>query len=121
MSHPTEPALHPDQEPVRYLHAHFEDDRRFPGGKLWGYVGSLALTFAAFGAVVQRLLPPTALMTLILGLAVAQAGLQLGVFMHLRESRGPSWQIAGLALALFIAVGLVGMSIWVMLFKSGVS
>ncbi|MBX5467565.1 MAG: cytochrome C oxidase subunit IV family protein [Firmicutes bacterium] len=109
------------EEHLPYLEAHFESETRFPWIKVVGYAGSLVLTLVAFWAVSAHWMSPTALLAFILGLAVAQAALQLGVFMHLRESRGPSWQIAGLGLGLFIAVGLVGMSIWIMLFKSGVS
>jgi cytochrome aa3 quinol oxidase subunit IV len=93
----------------------------FPWLQIWGYIGSLVLTFGAFGLVVYHLMTPLMLLVVILTLAVGQAALQLGVFMHLREARGPAWQIVPLGLAFFIALGMVGMSIWIMLFKSGVS
>lgn len=86
-----------------------------------GYAGSLMLTVLAFGLVVDHVLPPAALLVVLLVLATGQAALQLGVFMHLRESRGLAWQILPLGLAFAIAFGMVGMSIWIMMFKSGVS
>jgi cytochrome aa3-600 menaquinol oxidase subunit 4 len=93
----------------------------FPTVQIWGYAGSLLLTFASFFLVIRHLMPPVLLLAVILTLAVGQAALQLGVFMHVRESRGPAWQIVPLGLAFFIAFGMIGMSIWIMLFKSGVS
>ena len=70
---------------------------------------------------MNHVLPPVALLSVILTLAVIQAGLQLGVFMHLKEGRGLAWQLIPLYLVFLIAIGMVGMSIWIMLFKSGVS
>jgi cytochrome aa3-600 menaquinol oxidase subunit 4 len=93
----------------------------FPSVQIWGYAGSLVLTFGSFFLVTRHLMPPVLLLAVILTLAVGQAALQLGVFMHVRESRGPAWQILPLGLAFFIATGMIGMSIWIMLFKSGVS
>jgi cytochrome aa3 quinol oxidase subunit IV len=93
----------------------------FPWSQLVGYVGSLALTLSAYVLVTRHVLSLLLLPPLLLLMAAVQAGLQLGVFMHLRESRGPAWQVPVVALALFTALGLVGMSIWIMLFKSGVS
>ncbi|AUW95608.1 hypothetical protein BXT84_13935 [Sulfobacillus thermotolerans] len=89
--------------------------------QIFGYIGSLLLTIAALLAVVQHILSPIGLLTVILILAVAQAALQLGIFMHLRESRGSTWHIITLGLGIVIALGLVGMSMWIMTFKSGVS
>ncbi len=93
----------------------------FPWAQVMGYVFSLLLTFAALLLVVDHAMPPILLLAVILALALGQAGLQLGVFMHLRESRGTAWQLLPLGLAFFIAFALVGTSIWIMLFKTGVS
>lgn len=66
-------------------------------------------------------MPAAPLATVALVLAAVQAALQLGVFMHLRESRGPAWQVIPLALVFLMAAVLVGLSIWIMAFKWGVS
>jgi cytochrome aa3-600 menaquinol oxidase subunit 4 len=108
------------EDHLKFLNPVIESEG-FPWLQVAGYGVSLLLTFAAFGLVVYHLMPPLMLLAVILVLAVGQALLQLGVFMHLRESRGPAWQIVPLGLALLIAGGMVGMSIWIMLFKSGVS
>jgi len=90
---------------------------RFPRAQIGGYGGSILLTLVSFLLVTCHLMPPTALLAVILALAVGQAALQLSVFLHVRES-GPAWQIVPLALAFLITLGLIGMSIWIMLFKS---
>jgi cytochrome aa3 quinol oxidase subunit IV len=104
----------------RWLSPHIErtDSARL---QVWGYAGSVVLTFLAYGLVMNRLMPPALLLAVVLTLALGQAALQLGVFMHLRESRGPAWQVIPLLLAFFIAFGMIGMSVWIMAFKSGVS
>jgi cytochrome aa3-600 menaquinol oxidase subunit 4 len=106
---------------LAFLAPRFAAEAGFPWIQVWGFAGSLLLTVGALWLVTRRLLAPNLLLAVILLLAVGQAALQLGVFMHLREGRGAAWQLLGLGLAFFIAIGLIGMSIWIMMFKSGVS
>ncbi len=89
--------------------------------QILGYLASLVLTLAATLLVVHHLIAPLYLPAVILLLAVVQAGIQLGFFMHLREGVGLSWQVAVLILAGIVALGIVIFSIWIMAFKSGVS
>ncbi len=105
---------------LTFLKPRFEEEK-FPTVQIAGYIGSLVLTFAAYFLVMNHVLPGLALLAVILVLAGLQAALQLGVFMHLKESRGLAWQLIPLYLVFLIALGMVGMSIWIMLFKSGVS
>jgi cytochrome aa3 quinol oxidase subunit IV len=93
----------------------------FPTRQIAGYVTSLILTGLAFALVAYRLLPLSTLLIVILVLAFIQAAIQLGVFMHLREGRGTTWHLPIIGLGLFVGLGIVGFSIWIMLFKSGVS
>jgi cytochrome aa3-600 menaquinol oxidase subunit 4 len=117
---PTEQPAREAGEALGFLMPHFAADGP-PWPQVTAYVVSLLLTFAAVFLTVNRLLSPRLLLALILALAAGQGGLQLGVFMHLRESRGPAWHVLALGLALATGIGLVGMSIWIMAFKSGVS
>lgn len=105
---------------LEILYPHFEKEG-FPWAQIWGYLGSLVLTLVALWLVMDHVLSGTILLSVVLALAVVQAVLQLGVFMHLRESRGLTWQSIFLIMVLFMAVGMVGMSIWIMTFKTGVS
>ena len=118
--HPEAADLDAVEPGLEFLAVKFEDEG-FPWSQVMGYVFSLVLTFAALLLVVNHAMAPTLLLVVILVLALGQAGLQLGVFMHIREGRGTAWQLLPLALAFFIAFGLIGVSFWVMLFKSGVS
>ncbi|HBQ94964.1 MAG: cytochrome C oxidase subunit IV [Sulfobacillus benefaciens] len=117
---PNGPTGHGDEVESAYLAPRFEEED-FPWKQILGYIASLVLTALAFGAVVKHILPPAFLIGFILFLAVLQASLQLGVFMHLREGRGSTWQIVTLTLAILMGIGLVICSIWIMTFKSGVS
>ena len=108
------------EQGLRIIDPHFTEER-FPWRQVIGFAASLALTFAALLMVRGRILAPQLLTPVLLALAAAQVGIQLGVFMHLRESRGPAWHVPLLALGIGIAVGMVGMSIWIMTFKWGVS
>ncbi len=112
--------LEPAEAGLKFLEPRFGEET-FPWIQIWGYIGSLVLTFGAILMVIKRVLPPNALLAVILTLAFGQAALQIGVFMHVRESRGLAWQMVFLGLVLLMALGMVGMSIWIMLFKSGVS
>ncbi len=105
---------------LKFLKPRFHEEK-FPMTQILGYIGSLILTFAAYFLVINRVLPSIALLAVILTLAVMQGALQLGVFMHVREGRGLAWQLIPLYLVFLIALGMVGMSVWIMLFKSGVS
>lgn len=105
---------------LKFLKPRFEEEK-FPTVQIAGYIGSLILTFAAYFLVMNHVLPAIALLSVILVLAGMQAALQLGVFMHIKESRGLAWQLIPLYLVFLIALGMVGMSVWIMMFKSGVS
>lgn len=94
---------------------------RFPAAQIVGYGLSLALTAVSFGLVMLKVWPARAVLAAILILAAMQALVQLSIFMHLRESRGSAWHLLAIAMALFIAIGLVALSLWIMMFKWGVS
>lgn len=96
-------------------------ERATPWRQILGYVGSLMLTMVALLAVVRRWLPVHELAVMVLALAGLQAAWQLTSFMHLRESRGSAWHILTLFFGIGVGLGVVGFSIWIMMFKSGVS
>jgi cytochrome o ubiquinol oxidase operon protein cyoD len=56
-----------------------------------GFLGSLFLTVIAFYIVVYRFLPEQSLIYAIVGLALAQAIVQLFFFLHLGEEAKPRW------------------------------
>ncbi len=121
MSTPHSPAAHGGEEIEIALLAPKFEEHAFPWRQIFGYAASLVLTLGALLLVERRVLAPTALLVVILALAAIQAGLQLGLFMHLRESAGATWHVVTLAIGIGVAIGIVIFSIWIMTFKSGVS
>ena len=105
---------------LAFLRPNFQG-KGFPWLQAWGFAGSVLLTLAAYVLVAGHRMAPTVLLVVVLVMAASQALLQLGVFMHLRESRGLAWQVIPIGLAMLTALAMVGMSIWIMTFKSGVS
>lgn len=92
-----------------------------PWKQVTGYAGSLLLTFLSLWAAWRHLLPVRDLVVLLLALGGLQAAWQLMSFMHLREGRGSTWHLVTLFFGIGVGVGIVGFSIWIMTFKSGVS
>lgn len=105
---------------LRFLNPRFAHDA-IPWPQIAGYGLSLLLTAIATWLVVKHALTPSVLLAVILTLAGIQAFIQLGAFMHVRESRGSAWQLVPLGLVLGIAIGIVITAIWIMAFKWGVS
>lgn len=79
-----------------------------------GLIASIALTLAAYAAVVGHLLSGSALMMAIMALALAQMVVQLLCFLDLGFESGSRWRLATfLSTVVFILVIVVG-SIWIM-------
>lgn len=117
---PPGPTGHGDEVEVRILTPHIAQPH-FPAMQVTGYGLSLAITLIAFAMVAYHWMGLNTLVTVLIVMAFIQGALQLGIFMHLREAKGTLWHLPVLALALFIGLGIVGFSMWIMLFKSGVS
>ena len=117
---PAAPTGHGDEVEVGILTPHIAAPH-FPTMQVTGYALSLIITLIAFAMVAYHWIGLSSLVTVLVVMAFVQGALQLGIFMHLREAKGTLWHLPVLALALFIGLGLVGFSIWIMLFKSGVS
>jgi cytochrome aa3-600 menaquinol oxidase subunit 4 len=88
----------------------------FPWKHIIGFVLSLVLTFAALWVVLSSGLATKLIISIIVILAMLQAGLQLFLFMHMTESDSGKIQTINMAYAFFIAVVVVVGSIWVMWF-----
>lgn len=93
-------------------------EKGFPWKHIIGYALSLVLTFAAFWFVLKSSLPIAVILTSIVILAIFQVFIQLLFFMHLNENHGPAFHTLLLAFGFFIAITVVGGSIWIMGFSS---
>ena len=83
-----------------------------------GFILSLVLTFAAFGAVWahqhQGLLSTPLLVAALLLLAAAQLMVQLLFFLHIGSETKPRWNMASLLFAVLVLIIIVGGSVWIM-------
>ncbi len=86
----------------------------FPLSHLIGFIFSLVLTFGAATIALKTDLSASAIMWIIGTLAFLQAGIQLFMFMHLREGEDGTLNIVNIVYAVFTAIIIVVGSIWVM-------
>ena len=93
----------------------------FPWKHVIGYVLSILLTVMALWLVFSLQLPLSTEIVSILILAVFQVMIQLLLFMHLNEKDGPAYHVISLIFGAFIALTIVGGSIWIMAFRNMVS
>lgn len=81
---------------------------------LVGYALSVVLTLVSFGAVMGKLLPPSAALAIIVALCVAQLIVQLVFFLHLGPRKGQRGNSAIFACTVFLIAIVVSGSLWVM-------
>ncbi len=81
---------------------------------LIGYVLAIALTFAAYLAVIQHWLLGWALGALILTFAVIQLGVQMLCFIDLGFGAGRRWKIGTFIATMGSVLIIVGGSVWIM-------
>lgn len=79
-----------------------------------GFVLSLALTLAAYFAVVNELASGLTLLLILGGLAIAQMIVQLIYFLHLGEEMRPRYRLASFLFMAGILLIIVVGSIWIM-------
>ncbi len=88
--------------------------KSFPLSHIIGFIFSLLLTFGAALIALKTDLSPTVIMWIIGALAFLQAGIQLIMFMHLREGEDGTSNVVNMVYAVFMAIVIVAGSIWVM-------
>ena len=79
-----------------------------------GYVLCLALTLAAYFAVVLDLFSGLALAALVIGLGALQIAVQLILFIHLNAESKPRWNMVVFLFMLLITAIVVIGSLWIM-------
>jgi cytochrome o ubiquinol oxidase subunit IV len=79
-----------------------------------GFVLSVALTLAAYFTFVNRSLPEPLLVTVIVGLAIAQLLVQLIFFLHLGKESRPRWNLIVFMFMVLVLVIIVFGSLWIM-------
>ncbi|GIN87265.1 hypothetical protein J6TS2_36510 [Heyndrickxia sporothermodurans] len=87
---------------------------KYPIGHIIGFFLSLVMTIAAMLVALHTNLPKSTIMSIIGILAFLQAGMQLFMFMHIKESDNSKVQIGNIIYSIIIALTIVIGSIWVM-------
>lgn len=88
----------------------------FPLTQLYGFIFSLVLTFAAVFVALRTHLSFNVILWIIGIFAFIQAGLQLFMFMHLKDGEDSASQTINIIYGVFLALVTVFGSIWVMSF-----
>jgi cytochrome o ubiquinol oxidase subunit IV len=79
-----------------------------------GFVLSIALTLAAYSAVVNRSMPDSRLVVLVIALAMAQLLVQLIFFLHMGKESRPRWNLQVFGFMLMVLLIIVLGSLWIM-------
>jgi len=79
-----------------------------------GFVLSIILTIIPLLVVMNDWLEGKAAIAVLLGTAALQFAVQLIFFMHLREERGPRYNLMTLVLGIVVVLTVVIGSIWIM-------
>jgi cytochrome o ubiquinol oxidase subunit IV len=85
-----------------------------------GFILSIVLTLIPLVLVLNHVLAKTTLIVTILLAAVLQFVIQLFFFMHIRDGKGPRYNVMSLILGIIFAVTIVAGAIWIMAFNSQV-
>ncbi|HEY4160891.1 MAG TPA: cytochrome C oxidase subunit IV family protein [Candidatus Saccharimonadales bacterium] len=84
------------------------------GKYVGGFLGSVFLTLCAYWVAVHGTARPGVLEVSLAILAVVQFVMQMLLFLHVGEERGPRWKLAAAGFMLGIILILVGGSLWIM-------
>lgn len=85
-----------------------------------GFILSIVLTIIPLVLVLNHMMGKAALTVSILLAAVLQFVVQLFFFMHIRDGKGPRYNIMALILGIIFVVTIVAGAIWIMSFNSQV-
>ncbi|WCK54456.1 cytochrome o ubiquinol oxidase subunit IV [Aneurinibacillus sp. Ricciae_BoGa-3] len=83
-----------------------------------GFILSIILTIIPIMLVLNHAMSAVPLVVTIIIAAVLQFLVQLILFMHIRESEKPGWNVMALILGMIFVITIVGGSAWIMTFNS---
>lgn len=81
---------------------------------LLGFVSSLALTVGAYLLATNSTVSKTTLALILAAFALTQFIVQMVLFLHIAEERGPRWKLGAALMMLIVVLILVFASIWIM-------
>jgi cytochrome o ubiquinol oxidase subunit IV len=85
-----------------------------------GFIFSIVLTVIPLCLVLNHMLAKTVLVVSILLAAVLQFVIQLFFFMHVRDGKGPRYNVMALILGIVFVFTIVAGTTWIMTFNSQV-
>ena len=92
-----------------------DDEPRLSYGKYAaGFVTSIALTVLAYLVATHGTANKNVLAIALGAMAIIQFIVQMLLFLHVGEERGPRWKLAMMFMMLTVVLILVGASIWIM-------
>ncbi|OXM16470.1 cytochrome o ubiquinol oxidase subunit IV [Paenibacillus herberti] len=83
-----------------------------------GFILSLILTVIPMVIVFNDLMGRTGTLAVILITAVAQLFVQMWFFMHIRDEKGPRYNLMALSLGILLVITIIAGSVWIMSFNS---
>ncbi|MDP4098037.1 cytochrome o ubiquinol oxidase subunit IV [Paenibacillus sp. P96] len=98
--------------------SHGHEDHGSVKSYVIGFILSIVLTIIPLVVVLNDMMGRTGTMVIILITAVLQFVVQLFFFMHIREGKGPRWNVMTLILGIVILLTIVGGSIWIMTYNA---
>jgi len=91
------------------------DEPQLSYGKyVGGFLASISLTLCAYWLATHGAMGSTVLTGVLAGLAIIQFGVQMILFLHVGEERGPRWRLAAACFMLGVVLILVFGSLWIM-------
>ncbi len=79
-----------------------------------GFVLSIVLTLAAFGAVMYGQVPAKVLITILVVLALIQLIVQLKFFLHLGQGKDSRWNLLLFIFMVIVVAIVIAGSLWIM-------
>ena len=91
------------------------DEQHLTYGKyIGGFLASVVLTLSAYFIATHGTANRNVLAIILAILAIAQFAVQMLLFLHVGEERGPGWRLAAAGLMLMVVLILVFGSLWIM-------
>lgn len=93
---------------------HDEEPKLSYGKYALGFLTSVALTIGAYMLAMHGGYDKHELVILLAVLALTQFVVQMVLFLHVGEERGPKWKFGAMIMMLTVVIVLVAGSIWIM-------
>lgn len=108
----------PDSHGHGHDHGHHEENHGSVKSYTIGFILSLILTVIPMVIVFNDLMSRTGTIIVIMITAIAQLLVQMLFFMHIKDEKGPRYNLMALSLGALIVITIIAGSVWIMSFNS---